>query len=192
MWELGTLSYVFPQSKKWSDLLYFAFFTRKEILSFVTVCVTIRGYEFYFGEERSYYVYFLCGVALSLPGDGWIESIFSVCRRPLISRPSWSLSGWTGSVLFVLRKLSETHSQLRIHVTAVLELFNISHDLHQQVVTQVICRGTCSLLEYFQFLQLYSYFTSLWRQILYFCTPYIYLITCVTHYLQTPCQETHY
>lgn len=112
--------------------------------------------------------------ALSLPGDGWIESIFSegcqVCRRPLISRPSWSLSGWTGSVLFVLRKLSETHSHFRIHVTAVLELFNISHDLHQQVVTQVICRGTCSLLEYFHFLQLYSYLTSFWRQILYFCT----------------------
>lgn len=88
--------------------------------------------------------------ALSLPGDGWIESIFSegcqVCRRPLISRPSWSLSGWTGSVLFVLRKLSETHSHFRIHVTAVLELFNISHDLHQQVVTQVICWGTCSFV----------------------------------------------
>lgn len=68
------------------------------------------------------------------------------------------------------KQLSETHSQLRIHVTAVLELFNISHDLHQQVVTQVICRGTCSLLEYFHFLQLYSYLTSFWRQILYFCT----------------------
>lgn len=41
------------------------------------MCVTIRGYEFYFGEERSYFVYFLCAAAPSLPGEAGL-SLFSL------------------------------------------------------------------------------------------------------------------